>query len=635
MAEGANLRIDITANSSGAVAAIDLTKAKIADLYATMDVLKARQSELISKAAISAANVEIEKTAQQIDGLSSGFKGAGNASDQFLGKISQQRVALVDAGRIITGTGFTVRSLGSQLQLFSIGTLAAIAGIALLAAGIYHYATAATDAEAAQKLLNQTLGESEAGVQGEVAQIKDLISIVGDESNSREVRSRAFKELQDQYPNAFKNMDLEKTSLKDLTIVTDRLTDALVRQAQIKGIESAIADVAKEQAQLLSDTGAEVLKNAGIWGTLDAVIKNVEGLNYRSIATISLATQTDALSAKTAKLKEQLDSINKTKFTNDDDELLGKDKGGDTKQLQDKNISYLKQVKSITESFSKDKPPLFKAFEESSQGFLGPVNEKLYADELQKAMEDAAKGYITSDTFHLIADAIGDAHQREANPDLTSKITTQIDTSNFVAPDVENETKKLQKSIPPLTLTADIDFRLAKQEAAAFAVQISKTLTTGINSALTNVAEAVGGALGSGKNVLQTAGSALLKSIGGLLEDLGRGLIELGGIKVALQSLSLSGPVAIALGVAAEIVGAALVSSSATHAFAEGGIVTGPTNALIGEAGPEVVFPLDKLNNFIRGGAKGAPNNINITSSIRGTDLLMAVNRATKQQGFV
>jgi len=36
--------------------------------------------------------------------------------------------------------------------------------------------------------------------------------------------------------------------------------------------------------------------------------------------------------------------------------------------------------------------------------------------------------------------------------------------------------------------------------------------------------------------------------------------------------------------------------------FADGGIVTGPTNALIGEAGPEAVIPLNKLDQFMGGG---------------------------------
>jgi hypothetical protein len=37
--------------------------------------------------------------------------------------------------------------------------------------------------------------------------------------------------------------------------------------------------------------------------------------------------------------------------------------------------------------------------------------------------------------------------------------------------------------------------------------------------------------------------------------------------------------------------------------FAKGGLVTGPTNALIGEAGPELVIPLDRFESWMNMGA--------------------------------
>jgi hypothetical protein len=42
--------------------------------------------------------------------------------------------------------------------------------------------------------------------------------------------------------------------------------------------------------------------------------------------------------------------------------------------------------------------------------------------------------------------------------------------------------------------------------------------------------------------------------------------------------------------------------SSNIPAMAEGGIVTGPTLALIGEAGPEAVVPLSQMGNMATGG---------------------------------
>jgi len=55
---------------------------------------------------------------------------------------------------------------------------------------------------------------------------------------------------------------------------------------------------------------------------------------------------------------------------------------------------------------------------------------------------------------------------------------------------------------------------------------------------------------------------------------------------------------AIAIGALAVGGIAMLASAKSQPALAEGGLVTGPTNALIGEAGPEAVFPLEKLRDY-------------------------------------
>jgi hypothetical protein len=45
--------------------------------------------------------------------------------------------------------------------------------------------------------------------------------------------------------------------------------------------------------------------------------------------------------------------------------------------------------------------------------------------------------------------------------------------------------------------------------------------------------------------------------------------------------------------------------------LADGGIVTGPTLAVVGEAGPEVVIPLDRLGSMGAGGGNNVTINVN------------------------
>ena len=60
--------------------------------------------------------------------------------------------------------------------------------------------------------------------------------------------------------------------------------------------------------------------------------------------------------------------------------------------------------------------------------------------------------------------------------------------------------------------------------------------------------------------------------------------------------------------------------------LADGGIVTSPTAALIGEAGPEAVIPLDKLNQFT---GVGNNNTVQVEGVIRGNDIFLS-NARTK-----
>ena len=69
--------------------------------------------------------------------------------------------------------------------------------------------------------------------------------------------------------------------------------------------------------------------------------------------------------------------------------------------------------------------------------------------------------------------------------------------------------------------------------------------------------------------------------------------------------------------------------------FAAGGMVTGPTMAMVGEgsgttlSNPEVIAPLDKLQQMMGGG------NVTVTGMIRGTDILLSNERSALDRNRV
>jgi hypothetical protein len=71
--------------------------------------------------------------------------------------------------------------------------------------------------------------------------------------------------------------------------------------------------------------------------------------------------------------------------------------------------------------------------------------------------------------------------------------------------------------------------------------------------------------------------------------------------------------------------------------FADGGIVSGPTAALVGEysgarTNPEVIAPLDKLQSMIQGAGGG---NVTVTGRLSGRDILLSSERSNFERNRV
>ena len=165
---------------------------------------------------------------------------------------------------------------------------------------------------------------------------------------------------------------------------------------------------------------------------------------------------------------------------------------------------------------------------------------------------------------------------------------------------------------------------------ASMNAQFNSTIQSGVSDMIAGLAQTIA----TGGNVMD----AFKGMIGGFMQDIGKQFIQFGIAELIFATLLAQPPTppqAIALVAAGALLVAlgAQISSSkkkmassgsageaiAVPAMAKGGIVTGPTLALIGEAGPEAVVPLDKL------GGMGANRGEFI---LRGQDLVLALNRA-------
>ena len=149
-----------------------------------------------------------------------------------------------------------------------------------------------------------------------------------------------------------------------------------------------------------------------------------------------------------------------------------------------------------------------------------------------------------------------------------------------------------------------------------------------------NMGNAVAGGLLDAQSIFQGYAAALTD----FLKQFGQLLIAEG---VAIEAADIA--LKTGNGVAAIVAGAALVASAAAlkafqnkgiPAFADGGIVSGPTLGLMGEypgarTNPEVIAPLDKLQSMINTGQGG---NFVAQTKFDGRDLWLAVNRYEKDK---
>ena len=186
---------------------------------------------------------------------------------------------------------------------------------------------------------------------------------------------------------------------------------------------------------------------------------------------------------------------------------------------------------------------------------------------------------------------------------------------------------------------------LALQQAEVFNQRAGQIINGGLQNIASGIGAALGSAITGGGNLAGKLSKVILGTIGSMAMQLGKLAIGIGITlkKIQIAFKSLAPGVAIAAGIALVALGSLFKAGASkigsgggrATAFANGGIVSGPTMGLVGEypgarQNPEVIAPLNKLQGMI-GESRGG-GNINVTGEVRvdGQDLLIAIERANE-----
>ena len=228
-------------------------------------------------------------------------------------------------------------------------------------------------------------------------------------------------------------------------------------------------------------------------------------------------------------------------------------------------------------------------------------SEPLFTDVIEEGPAVVATTVEVSDAFKTMADRNSASFQQHAS----ALNATNIKTAEWAA--------KTQEALD----TVNSAFAELQMQTAENMAQLLADVATGDKDA--------------GKNF----GKNMLGAIAGFMQTLGKAIVATAIATDAFKKLIVANPAAaIAAGVAL-MAGAAVVRNTLkagpnVTAFAEGGIVSGPTLGLMGEypgasSNPEVIAPLDKLKGMLKSGDNNS--GFIASTSIQGRDLAIVLER--------
>lgn len=308
-----------------------------------------------------------------------------------------------------------------------------------------------------------------------------------------------------------------------------------------------------------------------------------------------------------------------------------------------KKLAEIKR-KAATVEVVEDKK---KTATEETVGLIGKLHQKI--SELEKAKKEATSTY----EIHNLNAAIRSTREElEELQNLGSKSGVANDTGNLFPGGVEP--LRYEKGVidPPESDFTEAKERLANNisryisEAQGLVLDAAPMLKSMLADLGTTIGEGIGNIL-SGDGTFDDLLASIGQLMGSFLKTLGRQLIELGTMMIAIKS-SLSwifaNPwAAIGIGVAAVAMGTALMNTfnhkaKGGIALAEGGLAYGPTMALVGDnrgagSDPEVIAPLSKLRQY--GLGRQAIEFVGGQFKLSGSDLLLAVRREDARITYV
>jgi len=613
----------------------------------SMDALARKQSELLkitAKAGDAFKGIKpgANEATQSLTNLS---RIAQDAPFGFIGIANNINPLLESFQRLKATTGTTGGALkalaGSLTGAGGLG-LAVGVGTALLTVfgdKLFSTKKKAEETEDSAKKLKDSLNGVFSGVAKEAASVTSLVAVLSSETETRQRKLAAIKELQEIQPEVFSGLKLEgqevvglDNAYKNYLGTLKTTIAAKIKQAQIE----------QQIEKLLKLEGATLV---GLEKSFDDFSKAVQNNQQQQIGG-----EDDFMGARDKATKtfgkQEKDRQNQIKATTAEIERLT----GDLKALSTGiEVDPIKtpKVKDKTNEIIAEGKRLAK--ELANIGAVVPLFSETQTEkqqlQLAKKLINQFKGAkLEFDVTPVIDETKIDVPQLMGSEATMTQAEKNAEKDGAILGNAFNigVTKALEtgREVSPENLKIrglDAANQQIKAQAVALADAFNQSFATAIQGGIESIGEGIGNVL-SGKNF----GQGILQIFSGFLQAIGQALIKFGIVKEGLDKIlgpggiAIPGAAAIGLGVLA-IASAQLVKNFG-GAREKGGPVSGNKTYLVGERGPELfvpsvggsIVPNNQLGSFggrpafaMGGGGSGR-------SIVRGNDILLASARSQR-----
>jgi hypothetical protein len=544
---------------------------------------------------------------------------ATNAALNFSAAAMQVR----DLSKEFGGLGNAAKDVGNWIK----ANPYLVAAAAITAIGLA-IATAETEAEKFARIqaeVNKELADATSSAKANAVSLNAYLDIVNDTTKSEKQRKGALLALKEA---GIAVDDLNIKTAAGLRQLNARVQDSINLSIQKAIVDKAASKIAEIELKRIEDINEAQKSQNGLMKSLlgeriaSAAAASTEVyINQNAAAATQLYT--DAIknaSSQVAQLTPNVEAANNAQ--------TNYNKG--IKQGAKDAASLEKELKKLEDGFQKLAKP------QTSGGQFIPLDP----------MEEAK-----TEQERILDDITKSQEKFEKKGPLTSE---DIFGADEVAQDVQVITTEIGK-IPPayeeMANRSSEAFRMHQAEQRASAIKaeewaqkqlqalekVNAAFATLQSEAAVSFGQFIGDLVSGEQDAGKNFGKNMLGAIASFMDSLGKALIATAVASEAFQKLILTNPIAAAAAGVALVAGAAIVRNSLKEgpevtAFAEGGIVSGPTLGLMGEypnarSNPEVIAPLDKLQGMLN---TGSQSGFVASTTITGRDLAIVLERYNK-----